>query len=81
MEFAKDCRGAQHKVTLFICAGALWTICKTRNDMAINKKIVSSPKVIIFKALMLIKTWHPLLKAKLDPIANEMINLLDSNLQ
>jgi hypothetical protein len=81
MEFAEDCRGAKRKVTLFICAGALWTIWKTRNDMVINKKIVSSPKVIIFKTLMLIKTWRPLLKTKLDPTAHEMINLLDSNLQ
>jgi hypothetical protein len=74
-----NCKGAKRKMTLFICAGALWTIWKTRNDMAINKKVLTSPKVIIFKTLMLIKSWRPLLKTKLEPVAEEMINLLSAN--
>ena len=34
-----------------------------------NKKVLSSPMVIIYnyKTLMLIKTWRPLLKPKLRP--------------
>jgi hypothetical protein len=47
--------------------------------MAINKKIPTSPKVIIFKTLMLIKSWRPLLKSKLEPTAEEMSNLLATN--
>jgi len=40
--------------------------------MAINKKVLTFPKVIIFKTLMLIKSWRPLLKTKLEPVAEEM---------
>jgi hypothetical protein len=91
--------------------------------MAINKKVLTTPKVIIFKTLalfiwliirliqfvfsagtvffshkksansvfqpaynssrtaplMLIKSWRPLLKAKLEPTAEEMLNLLTAN--
>ena len=79
LEFVEDCRGAKRKVTLFICAGTLWTIWKMGNDMAINKKVLTSPKVIIFKTLMLIKSWRPLLKTKLEQTAEEMINLLTAN--
>jgi hypothetical protein len=49
--------------------------------MAFNKKVLSSPMVIIYKTLMLIKAWRPLLKTKLRPIADEMINLIASNAQ
>jgi hypothetical protein len=56
-------------------------IWKTQNDMAFNKKVLSSPMVIIYKTLMLIKAWRPLLKTKLRPIADEMINLIASNAQ
>ena len=58
--------------------GALWTIWKTRNDVVFNK-VMSSPKAIIRKTLMLIKTWRPLVKAKLSPMADEMINVMAVN--
>jgi hypothetical protein len=44
------------------------------NDVVFNKKVLSSPMVIIYKTLMLIKTWCPLLKMKLRPTADVMIN-------
>ena len=76
LEFADDCKGVKSKVTLIICSGTLWIIWKTRNDMAINKKVLTSPKVIIYKTLMLIKSWRLMLKSKLEPTAEEMFNLL-----
>jgi hypothetical protein len=42
---------------------------------------LSSPLVIIYKTLILIKTWRPPLKTKLRPIEDEMINLMASNAQ
>jgi hypothetical protein len=66
-------------VTLFLCAGALWTIWKASNDMVFNKKAVTSPVMIVYKTLMLVKSWRRLLKPKLKPLAEEMISLVASN--
>jgi hypothetical protein len=65
-------------VALFICAGALWSIWKARNDVVFNKRTVSSPTAQIHKTLMLVKTCSPLLKPKLKPMAEEMVQLLSA---
>jgi len=44
-----------------------------------NKKVLSSPVALVYKTLMLTKTWRPLLKPKLKPMAEEMINLISDN--
>ena len=64
---------------MFLCAGALWTIWKARNDVVFNKKTMTSPVAIIYKTLMVVKSWCPLLKPNMKPVANEMINLVASN--
>ena len=64
---------------MFLCAGVLWTIWKARNDVVFNKKTMTSPVAIIYKTLMVVKSWRPLLKPNLKPVANEMINLVASN--
>jgi hypothetical protein len=73
----EGCPRKKQQVTLFICAGAMWTIWKTRNDVVFNK-VLSSPVAIIYKSLMLVKSWRPLLKPKLKPMADDMINLLSA---
>jgi hypothetical protein len=41
-----------------------------------NEKVLASPNAVIFRTLMLVKSWCPLLKPKLQPMADEMINLI-----
>lgn len=55
------------------------TIWKARNDVVFNKKTTTSPMAIVDKALMVAKTWRPLFKPKLKPLAEEMISLVASN--
>jgi len=43
---------------LFLCASALWTLRKTRNDLVFNDKIVPEPMVVAHRMLA---RWKPLL--------------------
>jgi hypothetical protein len=72
------CRGQKQGVTLFLCAGALWSIWKACNDVVFNKTTLSSPVALIYKMIVLVKTWSPLLKPKLKPLAEE-IQLVSAN--
>jgi hypothetical protein len=69
-------RGDQMKLMLFICAGAMWTIWKTRNDLVFNKKTLPAPATIIYKLVTLLKTWSPLLKPKIAPMAEDVLQQL-----
>ena len=44
-----------------------------------NKKTMTYPVAIIYKTLMVVKSWRPLLKPNPKPVANDMINLAASN--
>jgi hypothetical protein len=78
VEIVDNCKGINKKINLFISAGALWTIWKTRNDLVFNKKVLASPATIIFKTVMLVKSWRPLLKPKLHDKADEVFALLSA---
>ena len=78
LEILEHCQGKKQMVTLFICAGALWSIWKSGNEMVFNKKVLSSPVVLVYKTLMLTKTWQPILKPKLKPMAEDMISLISA---
>jgi hypothetical protein len=56
----------------------MWTTWKTRDDVVFNKKVLHSPVAIIYNTLTLVKTWRPLLKPKLKPLVEEMINLVSA---
>jgi hypothetical protein len=52
--------GKLRSLTLFICAGALWTLWKTRNyDVVFDGKVLASPMAIIHKTILLVKSWKP----------------------
>jgi hypothetical protein len=72
LEIVERSRGKKQVLILFLSAGALWSIWKSR------KKIVTSPVALIYKMLMLSKSWRPLLKPKLIPMADEMMNLISA---
>jgi hypothetical protein len=42
-------------------------------------KVLSSLMVLVYKTLMLSKSWCLLLKPKLKPMPEDMINLLSAN--
>jgi hypothetical protein len=42
----------------------MWSIWKAYNDVVFNKKLLSSPKSLIHKMIMLVKTWSPLVEAQ-----------------
>ena len=54
----------------------MWKSC---NDVVFNKKVMTTPVALIYKTLMLSKTWRPLLKPKMKPMAEDMINLISAN--
>jgi hypothetical protein len=72
-------RGIKQEVLMFVCAGAMWTLWKARNDVVFNKKTVATPAVLVYKTFSLVKTWIPLLKPKLKPLAEEMIQIATSS--
>jgi len=78
LEIVDQYRGNKQLLTIFICAGALWSIWKTRNELVFDKKVVSSPSTLIYKALLLAKSWRPLLKPKMMPMADGMLNNISS---
>ena len=46
--------------------------------MVFDKKIPASPMSLVYKTLMLSKAWRPLLKPKLKPLAEDMLNLISA---
>lgn len=69
----------KQEVTLFICARALCTIWKARDDVVFNKKMLSSLVALIYRMITLVKTWSSLLKPKLKPLVEENIQLVSAN--
>ena len=69
-------KGRVRHLYLFLCAGALWTLWKTRNDLVFNTKIVPAPVVVIHKTIALLTQWKILLKkkdrAKMELMIGEM---------
>ena len=46
--------------------------------MVFDKKIPALPMSLVYKTLMLSKAWRPLLKPKLKPLAEDMLNLISA---
>ena len=79
IEIVEKQRAKKQEITLFLCAGALWSVWKSPNDVVFNKKVITSPMVLVYKTLMLSKTWRPLLKPNVKPMAEEMLSLISAN--
>ena len=68
-------RVVKQEVLMFVCAGAMWMLWKARNNVVFNKKTVSAPTILVYKSISLVKTWISLLKPKLKPLTEEMIQI------
>lgn len=53
-------------VTLFLCASALWSIWKSCNNLVFNKKVLPSLMALVYKMLMLSKSWCSFFEAKIE---------------
>jgi len=78
LEIVEKSRGKKQMLIIFLSAGALWSLWKSRNNLVFNEKVMASPVVLIHKMLMLIKSWRPLLKTKMKPTADDMMNLISA---
>ena len=52
---------------------ALWT---TRNKFSIEPKFPRQPADVIFKSLLCLQQWRPLIKPKLLPLMDELVKML-----
>jgi hypothetical protein len=53
--------GDRNKFLLFGFGVVCWALWKARNKMAIEKKVVKSPRVLIFQVISLMQQWRILL--------------------
>ena len=62
---------------LFLCAGALWAIWKTRNALVFDDKLMKNPAELVYKTKAFLLNWKPLLRqadrAKLDDLLQAMM--------
>lgn len=62
---------------LFLCAGALWAIWKTRNALVFDDKLMKNPPELVHKTKAFLLNWKPLLrqadKAKLDDLLQALM--------
>ena len=52
---------------------ALWT---TRNKFSIEENFPRQPANVIFKSLLCLQQWRPLIKPKLLPLTEELVKML-----
>jgi hypothetical protein len=52
------CSKSRNRLIWFGIGVIGWALWKTRNKMAIEKKLVSSPQVVIFNMLSLVQPWR-----------------------
>lgn len=59
--------GESRNILLFVCAWALWTLWKTRNDVVFNNEVLASLVAVVNKTIILLKSWKLLLKLRAMP--------------
>lgn len=69
-------RGECKRLTIFVCAGTMWALWKTRNDLVFNDKIAASPLVPTHKLVSHLTQWKVMLKPKEKTAMEEMISKL-----
>jgi hypothetical protein len=65
--------GGLKSLTLFVCAGVMGTLWKTRNDVIFNGKVLASLKKIIHKINLLVKSLKPKAHAIAETIILEKL--------
>jgi hypothetical protein len=60
---------------LFISAGVMWTLWKTRNAWVFEDKMVASPGDIAYKLVALLTFWKPMLQKVIAEVEGMINNL------
>lgn len=72
-------KGKFRPIYLFIFAGAMWALWKTRNDLVFEDKVIASPVMIVHRMMVLLTYWKMLLDEKKKLHVDEVLVVINKS--